>query len=127
MTGNLNTSPLSVFNMTLSGNGPLVVPYVCDMRTVAEIDADLSALVANGNIDFISGAFIDNHASVELLTIRAAGSNQAIRVPAGFQAYMPILAPNEPKFIISAAGVPGVIIPIFFYNIPLLPYMWDAT
>lgn len=124
---NANLQVQSVFNMTLSGNGPLVVPFVADFTTANEVEADLSQLIANKNLDFVSGAYIDNSSSSEDLIIKAKGSNQSIKIPAGAQAYMPLLSPNEPKFILSCATSPATLIPIFFYNIPLLPYMWPQS
>lgn len=114
----------NVFCMTLSGMGPLVVPQNVDFQTATNVEVDLSALVQNGNIDFISGAYIDNSQSSEDLTIVVAGTNQRIIIGANQQGYMPLLAPNNPKFQLSYPVSPAIILPIFFYNIPLLPMLY---
>jgi len=114
----------NVFNMTLSSKGPLVVPQYIDMRTASEVEIDLSPLVQNGNIDFVSGAYVDNSDNTLELVIDIAGSNQRIIVPANSQMYVPLMAPNNPKFILSCSASPALIIQVFFYNIPLLPYLW---
>lgn len=116
-----------VFNMTLPPGGPKVIPLYVDMTTATSVEMDLSPFVQNGNIDFVSGAWIDNSASAEDLTVRVDGTKQAPIIPAGSQAYMPLLAPNMPKFTFSAAVAPGVILPVIFYNVPLLPFMWDTA
>jgi len=118
------TNIQNVFCMTLSGKGPLVVPQIADFQTATEVEIDLSALVQNGNIDFISGAWIDNSQSAEDLTIVVSGTNQRVIIGAGQQGYMPLLAPNNPKFTLSYAVSPAILLPIFFYNIPLLPMLY---
>lgn len=121
---NPSTNLQQVFNMTLSGKGPKVVPQFVDLLTASSAEIDLSPLIQNGNMDFISGFFFDNTASAVDLIVRTDGVNQKLLLPAGTQGYLPSLSPNNPKFIITAASSPGLIIPFFFYNIPLLPYIW---
>lgn len=116
----------SVFNQTLSKKGPMVVPYYVDMQTSSSVEVDLTALVNNGNIDFISGAWIDNTSNDEILVIQVAGSNQIVDFPPKSQGYIPLLANDQPKFNFSSANVPGEIIPIFFYNAPMIPYIWNS-
>jgi hypothetical protein len=126
MTLNPNLGTQNVFNMTLP-SAPVIVPQSADFRSTNEMEVDLSPLIDKGNIDFISGAFVDNSASGQPLTIQVAGSQQKVIWPAGFQGYLPLLAPNAPKFAVSCPVVPGVIIPIIFYNVPLLPWLTDTT
>jgi hypothetical protein len=121
---NPNTNLQQVFNMTLSGKGPKVVPQMIDMRTASSVEVDLSPLIQNNNMDFISGFFFDNTENNEDLIVVSDGTNQRLVLPAGTQGYLPSLTPNNPKYIISAANIPGEIIPFYFYNIPLLPYIW---
>lgn len=133
MTKNYNigvapSTPIqSVFNQTLSKLGPKVVPQNVDLTTASGLELDLSPLVQNGNIDFVSGAWVDNSANDQVLNIAVAGSKQNIIVPANTQGYFPMLSPNNPIFTFSCATSPGLIIPVIFYNIPLLPYMWNAS
>lgn len=122
---NPQTGTQGVFNMVLP-SAPMIVPQSIDLRSLTEVDVDLSQLVDNGTIDFISGAYVDNSANPVSLTIRVAGSNQLVTFSAGEQGYVPLLSPNQPKFFIETPTVAGVIVPIIFYNVPLLPYRWGA-
>lgn len=123
---NSNLGQQSVYNMVLP-QAPVIIPQSADMRTASEVDFDFSQPLDNGFIDFISGAWVDNSANTLALTLQVAGSQQQVIFPAGCQGYLPLLAPNNPKFIASCASVPGVIIPIIFYNVPLLPYLINTA
>lgn len=116
----------SVFNMTLP-ESPLVVPQNIDLRTAANASVDFSQLVDAGQLDYISGAYIDNSENSLQLVIGVAGTNQTVKVAPGTQGYYPLLAPNNPKFEISCATSPGLVIPVLFYNVPLLPYNFNVN
>lgn len=119
-----NVPILPVFNMTLSGMAPLVIPQLLDFSSATSIDVDLSNATQAGSIDFISGAWVDNSSSADTMTITVVPSGQELKVQPGFQGYFPLLCPNDPKFTVSYPTSPGTIIPIYFHNIPLLPYSW---
>jgi hypothetical protein len=122
-----NTNIQGVFNMTLSGKGPKALPISVDMTLAKTFEVDLSAQVQNGNIDFISGAWIDNSENENELEIIVAGTNQRVAIGSKVQGYLPLLSPNNPKFEFSCAVIPGIIIPIIFYNIPLLPFLYNKS
>lgn len=122
MSVNQNLGSQQVFNMVLP-NAPLIIPQSADMRTASEVEFDLSPLIDKQTLDFISGAWVDNSENAQALTLSVAGSQQRVVFPAYSQGYLPLLAPNSPKFVATCATAPGVIIPIIFYNVPLLPYL----
>ena len=115
-----------VFNMTLP-NSPLVIPQILDLSATASASVDLSQLIDAGQLDYISGAYVDNSENSLQLVIKVLGTNQIVKVAPGTQGYYPLLAPNNPKFEISCATVPGLYIPVLFYNIPLLPYNFNVN
>lgn len=122
MTFNPQLGTQGVYNMTLPNN-PVVVPQQADFRTTNSQEFDLSPLIDKGTMDFISGVWADNSGNAQALVITVSGTNQVAIFPAGAQGYLPLLAPDRPKFTASCATVPGVIIPILFHNIPLLPWL----
>lgn len=123
---NLQTGTQGVFNMVLPAN-PQVVPQYLDFTALSEIDVDLSQLVDNGTIDFISGVYVNNEFNSIRLYIQVYGSNQHITIPPYSQAYLPLLCPNAPKFRVYSDSVPGLIIETMFHNIPLLPIVYQTT
>lgn len=122
---NLQTGTQGVFNMVLPAN-PQVVPQYLDLTTASEIDVDLSQLVDNGTIDFISGVWVNNGANSVAINIQVYGSNQHLTIPPYNQAYLPVLCPNNPKFRVYCDSSPGLIIETIFHNIPLLPIVYAS-
>lgn len=123
MTGlNPNLGTQKVFDMVLPSS-PLIVPQSADLRTDTSAQFDLSPLIDKQTMDFISGAWVDNSANALALTLRVSGSQQQVIYPPYTQGYLPLLAPDRPIFDVSCASSPALIIPIIFYNIPLLPYL----
>ena len=126
MTYNPNLGSQQVYNMTLP-QAPLIIPQSADLRTADSVDFDLSPAIDNQTLDYISGAWVDNSANALPFTLTVAGSQQQVIFPAGAQGYLPLLAPNNPKFTGSCPSSPGLIIPIIFYNVPLLPYLINTA
>ena len=109
-----------VFNMTLPAEGPQTVPVNVDMQTNIEQEIDLTALVDNGVISFVAGAWIDNSDNGEAVTLICNATNQRVIIPANSQGWYPLLSTNPPKFSISQAAV-GDIVKLIFVNFPVWP------
>lgn len=125
MTFNPNAGSQKTYNMMLPDD-PQAIPQSADLRTLSETEFDLSPLVDKGTIGYISGVWCDNSANDIAITIEVAGTYQRAIFPAGSQGYLPLLAPNNPKFRVYCDSVPGIQIPIIFHNIPLLPWLTYA-
>jgi len=112
----------SVSAMTLPCNEMVDVPVQLDFRTSDTFEIDFTQMIEKGNIDFVSGVFIDNWDNADPVSISVSGTRQRIICPANSQLWSPILAPNPPVFTAVFEGT-STIIAAHFYNIPLLPYL----
>lgn len=113
---------IGIFNMTLPGEGPAALPQVADMTNQTTADIDLTQAVETALISFISGAWIDNSANAQALTISVDGTGQTIIWPASKQGFIQLLAPNPPKFTLKQAAFGGPV-KFLFVNFPVFPYI----
>lgn len=122
-----NQPRMEIYNMMLPQMGPRAIPITVDHTSDDDVNIDLSALVRDGVVDYVSGAFIDNSENAaELILEVDGGTGQQVKVPANSQAYLPVLSVNPPKFISRTTATGGLYIPIIFYNVPMLPYVWST-
>lgn len=110
---------IGINNALVPKEGPKTIPVLVDLRTASSALVDLTQQQMTQKISFIQTIFVDNSLNTESVSIQADTTNQILRVPAGVQAYLPILSPIPPRFIIATTG--AVIVPIQFLNIPM-PY-----
>lgn len=80
---------------------------------------------------FMSGVqavFVDNSLNGDAVTITTATLNQQLQVPAGSQAYLPLLVADKDTITISSQGGVDadatINVPIIFCNIPLPAAVW---
>ncbi len=108
---------IGVNNAQLPKEGPKTIPVLVDLRTATSVLVDLTQQQMTAKISYIQTVFVDNSLNTASVSITADTTGQILRVPAGTQAYLPILAPIPPRFTIATAG--AVIVPIQFLNIPM--------
>lgn len=127
MTATQNMLMQSVFNAKLPAEGPRVIPWRPDFATASEVEIDLSyAVQSTKQISFVQCAYVDNSANTNPVEITDLNTRQSVSVPGGYQAIIPLLSPNPPRY--SATSVaPGPVVDVFFLNIPLPPGQWPAT
>lgn len=112
-----------VFNMTLPPEGPVSIPQYLDFSAVTAIDVDLSQLIDDGTVSFISGIYFDNSANAHDVTIKCRGTNQEIIIPASAQGWYPVEVVNPPLFTFTQSAV-GALLKILFFNFPIVaPYI----
>lgn len=115
-----------ISNMTLPPEGPQVILVPSDLTNGAtEFDIDLSSFVERQQISFVQGIFVDNvsgGAQDLFLQTQPGDTGQRIYIPAGKQVYSPVFCVN-PQFKLTAAVSPGLVIPVYFHNMPLMPAM----
>lgn len=121
-----NASAVRVANQTMPAQTKALPVPVSILTAGDTFGLDLSNTIARGVIDVIQSAFVDNRNSAGALLITSGNSNQGIVIPAGYQAYIPLLTPNPAQFAFTANG--GAIDAlVFFMNVPMPFGMWPAN
>jgi hypothetical protein len=120
----LNQS-FGVANVVVPAGGPKVVPVLVDFTSVASVLLDGQSIVSQGKIEYLQGVFIDNSANINNLTLTMSTTNQIIMCPKKSQGYFTIMVPDPPQIV--AATPIGLIVPMFFYNVPIQPAVWSVA
>jgi hypothetical protein len=84
-----------------------------------------SKLLHKEKLNILQGVFIDNSANLNNLSLTMSSTNQVLICPKKSQGYFSIMVPDPPQ--ITAATPIGIIIPMFFYNIPIQPAVWSVA
>lgn len=114
-----------IANMVVPAGGPKCVPVLVDFTAIASVNLDGSQIVNQGKIEYFQGVFIDNSANVNNVSLTMSTTNQQIICPKKSQGYFTIMVPNVPQMV--AATPIGLIIPMFFYNVPIQPDVWSVA
>jgi hypothetical protein len=114
-----------IANMVVPAGGPKCVPTLVDFTAVASVLLDGQQIVTQGKIEYLQGVFIDNSANLNNLSLTMSSTNQVLICPKKSQGYFSIMVPDPPQ--ITAATPIGIIIPMFFYNIPIQPAVWSVA
>ncbi len=117
-----NNLKQGIYNGMVPKEGPKTIPIKVDLTVNTTADIDFSQQNALEQISFIQGVYIDNSNNAAALTLVCQGSGQIIEAPAGAQGYVPLLATLPNKFTVATSG--GVIVPLFFYNVPMPAAVW---
>jgi hypothetical protein len=118
-------STFGIANMVVPAGGPKCVPVNVDFTAVASVQLDGQQIVTQGRIEYLQGVFIDNSANINNLSLTMSTTNQVIICPKKSQGYFTIMVPDPPQII--AATPIGLVIPMFFYNIPIQPAVWSVA
>lgn len=111
-------------NAVLPKAGPIAYPFKLDFTAKAEQVVDMTPEISAGHIDFISGVYVDNGANADALSIEVASIGQVVRIPAGKQAYMPLLVTDAPMLTMRTTPNNALIIPFFALNFPVWPIIF---
>lgn len=121
----LLTGTFGIANVVVPAGGPKCVPTFVDFSNAASVLLDGQAIVSQGKIEYLQGVFIDNSANVNKLSLTMSTTNQTIIAPAKSQGYYTIMVPDPPQ-IVAATVQANIIIPLFFYNVPIQPAVWST-
>lgn len=126
---NLNYLSQSVNNgqMPVGQEGPRAIPLNLDFTTATgntSVLLDLKQAQAMAKVSYIQTIFVDNSGSPGITTINVQGLSQAVIIPAGCQAYLPLLAINPP--VLVCVNNSNVKVPIQLLNFPLPPCVWNV-
>lgn len=117
---------LNVQNNKFPCEGPRGVPI--DLPFAANslsFTVDISNLVTLGSITDIQALWLDNSGNNFGLKVVCDGLLQQLIIPAGYQAYVPVLL-NSPKVTISTFGVPALKVSAIGLNFPVQYGMWPT-
>lgn len=122
------TAPgLKTFNQSFSCLGGLVVPVDLDFTNANRYEADLTAQVQQGQIDFIQSVYINlRDAAFDIVLTGNVGNHQVV-CKAGKMIYSPIMLNDSPKFIAEVSVAIAAPFQILVSNIPFFPMQFDAT
>lgn len=112
-------------------NGRLAMPFELDFSVVKILDFDIAADLMNvGGIGFVQGAFIDNGAAREPLTIKfftPANQGFVLRIAGKVQAWMPLPLPfGSVSFEASLANLSVIKPTLDLVNFPVSPILWNV-
>jgi hypothetical protein len=114
-----------IANVVVPAGGPKCVPINVDFTANGQVIIDGSLLVSQGKIEYLQGVFIDNSLNNNSVSLTMSTTNQKITCPSLAQGYFSIMVPDPPQ-LIGITQV-GVIIPMFFYNVPIQPAVWKVA
>jgi hypothetical protein len=116
-----------IANVVVPSGGPKCVPTFVDFSAVASVLLDGNQIVQQGRIEYLQGVFIDNSANANKLTLIMSTTQQQIIAPAKSQGYYSIMVPDPPQIQALTTQVNGLVIPLFFYNVPIQPAVWSVA
>lgn len=103
--------------------GAKCIPFKLDFSAAASYELNFSAQLANGSIDFIQTMYVDNTLNLAAsLFATVDGSQQTLAFPQKSLAYMPILAPQFTRIVLTSAGT--VVVYVAFMNFYVPPTVW---
>jgi hypothetical protein len=121
----------SIFNAQIPPEGPKALKAVLNFTGgVINASVDLTQqTLPPQQVSLIQGVYIDNSGSTIALVMTVQGTGQIIVCPPSSQMYAPVFAPIPPIFLFNGFGnaSPGVMIPVFFVNVPLPAMVWSTT
>lgn len=105
-------------------NGPKGIPALLNFTLGTSFDLDLSQIIAAGFLDNVQTIYVDNSGNSNAFNITCSVSSQVLTVPAGAQAYLPLLQPSPAKLNFSTGGTPTITIQLLNFYLP--PIVWSS-
>lgn len=124
MAGASQFTRFGTFNAVLPKEGPKTYPFTLDFNTQGQRVIDMQIEVDAKHISYISGGFFDNRLNANPLLIAVERVGQVLAIPAGKQAYMPLLVSDTPVLTLSTTPANGLLIPVFVCNFPVTPIIF---
>lgn len=119
--------PFGIANVVVPAGGPKCVPTNVNFSNAADVLLDGSQIVTQGKIEYLQGVYIDNSSNANKLSLTMSTTGQTITAPAKSQGYYAIMCPDPPQIMAHTTQVNGLVIPMFFYNVPIQPAVWSVA
>lgn len=116
-----------VANVIVPSGGPKTVPCVLDFSNTAEIDIDGQNMIDTHQMEYIQGVYIDNADNAAPFTLVCGGTQQRIVAAPNSQGFYPLLVQNPPKLTATMTQVNGRLVPLQFYNVPIMTSVWKTV
>lgn len=118
--------PMSLGNPPDCSIGRKAIRVLMDFSLGLTFSLNLSSIQTQGAFDAVQTLYIDNSNNTGAITALMGGDNQSITIPAGAQAYMPVLQTNPPALQFSVtSGTP--IVPLQLLNFFVPPCVWYVS
>lgn len=114
-----------IANIVVPAGGPKCVPTNVNFANAAQVQLDGQLIVTQGKIEYLQGVFIDNADNPNKLTLTMSTTNQRIICPPNSQGYFSIMLPDPPQILAETVQA-NIVIPMFFYNVPIQPAVWSV-
>ena len=121
--------PVRVFNQSFSCKSPMIMPVDLDFRNSETFDADLTADIDMGRLDFVSSVIINLRSAAFNMILSPIGQgagNFEVFARQGYITYCPILLTDTPKFRANISAPLGSTFQIIVSNIPFFPFEQNA-
>lgn len=117
---------LQIWNGLLPEGGLQAMLATADFSTGSAFTIDLTIGNLQQKLTNIQSVFIDNSQNAQGVTLASqTPGGTTISIPGGYQAYLPLLQPNPPKFIVSSTGTGKT--NFYFVNAPLPAAVWPSA
>lgn len=117
-----------IANMVVPSGGPKCVPVLgLDFSNNASILLDGTQIVQQGKIEYIQGVYIDNSSNANPLSLTMSTTGQVITAKAHTQGYYSLMVPDPPQITAQTTQTANLVIPMFFYNVPIQPQVWSTV
>jgi hypothetical protein len=123
-TPNLVPKPISNFTPPSVKVGPRAICVPLDFSAEASYSITLAGLINARYIDGVQSVFADNSGNAAPLVITTQ-QGQNLIVPAGCQAYLPLITTVPPDIQFASSG--GVLVTVQLLNVPMPAAVWSVV
>ena len=113
-----------VNNVIIPKGGPKVIPALLDFTQNGSVEIESEMAIAQQQIEFIQGIYIDNADFNVAMTLSISGTGQRIVAPPNSQGFYSIMATNPPRMVATMTAGANRKVPVIFYNVPIQPQVW---
>lgn len=100
--------------------------FLLDFSLGLQYLIDFATWINQKTIESVQGLYVDNSAGTASVQFTFSGTNQIIIVPAGAQAYLPVIVANPPSIIIDCANAAQTT-KLYVLNFFVPPYIWGGS
>lgn len=114
---------IAAYTLKTPPEGPRYVPLNFDFTAFTTWGVDLMMLTQQKHMSSVQSLYVDNSANNAAVEIDN-GQGQTLIVPAGYQAYLPIILNDNPKFNVSSTGTSCQMLAMNFMT---FPFVWNTA
>jgi hypothetical protein len=115
---------LGTHNMVLPPEGPKAYSFTLDFTAQNVQVLDFLQEIQSGFISFVQGMLIDNTLNANAIIVSTQQINFPLRIPAGKQAYMPLMVTDSAVLTFTTTQNLGLVVPLVITNCPVSPIVF---